>query len=106
MKLLAKVLHGTTQTITTKKGTQLEKTRLKVQDIGDEVNGDLLAYWIDLLGDNALSDAELSAILHEEVEIDVRRVSASAGTKGGAFLNLTGGWVYQNGKVVQGTGRK
>ena len=105
MKLLAKVLHGTTQTITTKKGTQLEKTRLKVQDVGEEVNGDLLAYWIDLLGDNALSESELNAVLREEVEIDVKRVSASAGTKGGAFLNLTGGWLYQNGKVVQGTGR-
>ena len=53
MKLLAKVLHGSTQTVTTKKGTQLEKTRLKVQDVGEEVNGDLVAYWIDLLGENA-----------------------------------------------------
>jgi hypothetical protein len=105
MKLLGKVLHGSTQTITTKKGTKLEKTRLKVQDVGEEVNGDLLAYWIDLLGENALSEAELTAILRQEVEIDLKRVSASAGDKGGAFLNLTGGWVYQNGKVVQGTGR-
>src|SRR5262249_30048397 len=105
MKLLAKVLHGSTQTITTKKGTKLEKTRLKVQDVGDEVNGDLLAYWVDFLGENALSDGELTAILRTEVEIDIRRVSASAGDKGGAFLNLTGGWVYQEGKVVQGTRR-
>jgi hypothetical protein len=105
MKLLAKVLHGSTQTITTKKGTKLEKTRLKVQDVGDEVNGDLLAYWIDFLGENALSDAELGAILREEVEIDIKRVSASAGDKGGAFLNLTGGLVYRGGNVVQGTGR-
>ncbi len=105
MKLLAKVLHGSTQTITTKKGTKLEKTRLKVQDVGDEVNGDLLAYWIDFLGENALSDNELSAILREEVEIDIKRVSASAGDKGGAFLNLTGGLVYRSGNVVQGTGR-
>ena len=105
MKLLAKVLHGSTQTITTKKGTKLEKTRLKVQDVGDEVNGDLLAYWIDFLGDNALSDGELTAILREEVEIDIKRVSASTGDKGGAFLNLTGGWVYRGGKLVQGTGR-
>jgi hypothetical protein len=105
MKLLAKVLHGSTQTITTKKGTKLEKTRLKVQDVGDEVNGDLLAYWIDFLGENALSDAELAAILRAEVEIDIKRVSASAGEKGGAFLNLTGGLVYRSGNVVQGTGR-
>jgi hypothetical protein len=105
MKLLAKVLHGSTQTITTKKGTKLEKTRLKVQDVGEEVNGDLLAYWIDFLGENALSDAELAAILREEVEIDIKRVSASAGDKGGAFLNLTGGLVYRGGKPVQGTGR-
>ena len=105
MKLLAKVLHGSTQTITTKKGTKLEKTRLKVQAEGDEVNGDLLAYWIDFLGENALSEAELGAILREEVEIDIKRVSASAGDKGGAFLNLTGGLVYRGGNVVQGTGR-
>ncbi len=105
MKVLAKVLHGSTQTVTTKKGTQLEKTRLKVQDVGEEVNGDLLAYWIDFLGDNALTDAELGQVLHQEVEIDLRRVSASAGQKGGVFLNLTGGWVYQGGKVVQGRGR-
>lgn len=105
MKLLAKVLHGSTQTITTKKGTRLEKTRLKVQDVGDEVNGDLLAYWIDFLGENALSDAELASILRAEVEIDIKRVSASAGDKGGAFLNLTGGLVYRGGNVVQGTGR-
>jgi len=105
MKLLAKVLHGSTQMITTKKGTKLEKTRLKVQDVGDEVNGDLLAYWIDFLGENALTEAELAAILKTEVEIDIKRVSVSAGDKGGAFLNLTGGPVYQTGKLVQGTGR-
>ena len=105
MKLLAKVLHGSTQTITTKKGTKLEKTRLKVQDVGEEVNGDLLAYWIDFLGENALSDNELTAILREEVEIDIKRVSASAGEKGGAFLNVTGGLLYRDGKLVQGTGR-
>ncbi len=105
MKLLAKVLHGSTQTITTKKGTQLEKTRLKVQDIGPEVGGDLLAYWIDFLGEQALSEAEISTILHEEVEIDLKRVSASAGTKGGAFLNLTGGAIFHQGHLVQGRAR-
>jgi hypothetical protein len=105
MKILAKVLFGTTATVTTKKGTQLEKTRLKVQDVGEEVNGDLLAYWIDFLGDNALSQAELTAVLHTEVEVDIKRVSATAGQKGGVFLNLTGGWVYRDGKVIQGTGR-
>jgi hypothetical protein len=105
MKLLAKVLHGSTQTITTKKGTKLEKTRLKVQDIGEEVNGDLLAYWIDFLGEQALSEAELATILREEVEIDIKRVSASAGDKGDAFLNLTGGAVFHQGHVVQGRAR-
>jgi hypothetical protein len=105
MKLLAKVLHGSTQTITTKKGTKLEKTRLKVQDVGEEVNGDLLAYWIDFLGDNALTEAELSTILHEEVEIDIKRVSASAGDKGGAFLNLTGGAIFHQGSLVRGRAR-
>ncbi len=105
MKLLAKVLHGSTQTITTKKGTKLAKTRLKVQDVGEEVNGDLLAYWIDFLGEYALTEAELATILREEVEIDLKRVSASAGDQGGAFLNLTGGAIFHQGHMVQGRAR-
>jgi hypothetical protein len=105
MKLLAKVLHGSTQTITTKKGSKLEKTRLKVQDIGEETSGDLLAYWIDFLGEQALSESEVATILREEVEIDIKRVSASAGDKGGAFLNLTGGAVFHQGHIVQGRAR-
>ncbi len=105
MKLLAKVLHGGTQTITTKKGTKLEKTRLKVPDVGEEVNGDLLASWIDFLGENALTEAELATILREEVEIDIKRVSASAGDKGGAFLNLTGGAIFHQNPPVQGRAR-
>jgi hypothetical protein len=76
-----------------------------VQDVGEEVNGDLLAYWIDFLGEHALSESELATILREEVEIDIKRVSASAGDKGGAFLNLTGGAVFHQGHPVQGRAR-
>lgn len=106
MKMQAKVLTGSTTTLTTKAGKALEKTRLKVQDVGDEVNGDLQAYWVDFLGDMALSDGEMGAVIHEEVEIDIRRAGASSGKQGGAFLNMTGGVITYQGKQLQGQFRK
>ena len=44
------ILTGSTQTIATKKGDHLQKTRLKVLDLGPEANGGDV-YWIDFLGD-------------------------------------------------------
>jgi hypothetical protein len=105
MKMHAKVLAFTVTTISTKQGKQLEKARVKVQDTGNEVNGDLMAYWVDFLGEQAPTEVELGAILHEEVEIDVRRVSCSKGRDGGVFLNITGGNIWQDGKTIQGQGR-
>src|SRR5271165_2957747 len=106
MKLRGKVLTGSTTTLTTKAGKSLEKTRLKVADQGDEVEGDLIAYWIDFLGEMALSDGEMGAVIHEEVDIDIRRAGASAGKQGGAFLNMTGGAITFQGKQLQGQFRK
>jgi ssDNA-binding replication factor A large subunit len=100
MQLNGKVLAGTTTTITTKKGTALDKTRLKVLDTGDEVAGDVSVYWIDFIGETALSEEELGLIHHEEVVIEIRRVSAS-GYNGKAYLNVTGGLILSKGAPVQ-----
>ena len=105
MKMRAKILAFTFSTLTTKQGKTLEKARVKVQDVGNETNGDLLAYWIDFLGEQAPSEVELQAILHEEADIDIRRVSCSKGKDGGVFLNLTGGTIWQDNKAIQGQGR-
>ena len=64
MRLEGTALMGSTQTITTKKGDDLQKTKLKVMDMGPEANGGDL-YWIDFLGEAALSDEELDAILRQ-----------------------------------------
>lgn len=101
MQLTAQVLTGSTQTISTKKGDPLQKTKLKLIDIGPEANGGDL-YWIDFLGEAALSDAELEAVVHQRVLIDVRRMYASAGRQQGqAYLNASGGAIRLNGEVVQ-----
>lgn len=99
MQMNGKVLAGTTQILSTKKGTQLEKTRLKVLDTGGEVAGDLQWYWIDFLGDAALAESELDSVRQEEVVIEIRRVSASNGKDGRAFLNITGGLILLGGSV-------
>ncbi len=102
MQLKGKVLAGTSQTVMTKKGTQLAKTRLKVLDTGEEMSGDIQFYWIDFLGEVALADNELESINHKEVTIEVRRVMPSAGNDGKAYINITGGLIYdQNGHIVQ-----
>lgn len=101
MKMDGTVLMGTTQTIATKKGDMLQKTKLKVMDLGSEANGGDL-YWIDFLGEAALTDDELKQILRQQVVIEVRRMYASAGKQlGKAYLNANGGAVVQGGQVVQ-----
>ena len=49
MLLAGQILTGTTTTISTKKGGTLQKTRLKVLDLGPEASGGDL-YWVDFLG--------------------------------------------------------
>jgi len=101
MKLTGRVLTGSTQTVTTKKGTQLQKTRIKFQDVGDEVQGDLIAYWVDFLGESAISEGDVAVLMHEVVEIDIKRITTSKGKDGGVFLNVTGGIIRHQGKNFQ-----
>jgi hypothetical protein len=100
MQLSGQILTGSTQTIATKKGDHIQKTRLKVLDLGPEANGGDV-YWIDFLGDAALSDDDLRQVARQSVTVEVRRMYASAGKNGGAFLNASGGAVLLNGQVVQ-----
>lgn len=100
MQLSGQILTGSTQTIATKKGDHLQKTRLKVLDLGPEASGGDL-YWIDFLGECALTDDELKAVARQQVIVEVRRMYASSGKQGGAFLNATGGAVIHNNQIVQ-----
>jgi hypothetical protein len=100
MQLSGQILTGSTQTLATKKGDHLQKTRLKVLDLGLEANGGDV-YWIDFLGDAAFTDEELRQISRQQVMVEVRRMYASAGKTGGAFLNASGGAVLLNGQIVQ-----
>ncbi len=100
MQLSGQILTGSTQTIATKKGDQLQKTRLKVLDLGPEANGGDV-YWIDFLGECALTDEELRQVTRQQVAVEVRRMYASAGKTGGAFLNAAGGAIILNGQIVQ-----
>ncbi len=67
MQLSGQILTGSTQTIATKKGDHLQKTRLKVLDLGPEANGGDV-YWIDFLGDAALTDEELRQVSRQQVK--------------------------------------
>src|SRR5258708_32187195 len=100
MQLTGQILTGSTQTIGTKKGDHLRETRLKVLDLGVEASGGDL-YWIDFLGECALADDELRQVTRQQVTVEVRRMYASAGKQGGAFLNATGGAVLLGGQIVQ-----
>ena len=101
MRLEGTALMGSTQTIATKKGDHLQKTKLKIMDLGPEANGGDL-YWIDFLGEAALTDEELKQILRQQVVVEVRRMYASAGKQlGQAYLNASGGAILREGEVVQ-----
>jgi hypothetical protein len=101
MKIEGMALAGSTEVISTKKRGDLQKTKLKVMDMGAEASGGDL-YWIDFLGEAALSEDELAAILRQPVVIEVRFMRASAGNQPGrAYLNASGGAVIQNGQIIQ-----
>src|SRR6476646_7444668 len=94
-------LTGSTEVISTKKRGDLQKTKLKIMDLGAEANGGDL-YWIDFLGEAALTDEELKQILRQQVVVEVRRMYASAGKQlGQAYLNASGGAIRREGEVVQ-----
>jgi len=105
MQMQGTALAGGTQTFQTKRGDALQKTKLKVLDIGAEASGGV--YWVDFLGEAALSDEEMQQVMRQQVEIEVRLVSASPGKPqpgvagGRAFLNISGGAVRLGGQVVQ-----
>ncbi len=101
MHMTGRIQGGTTTTLTTKKGESLQKTRLKIIDMGDETGGDLPTYWVDFLGDAALTEAQVQALLHKEVSIDIRRVTASTGKDGKAYTNMTGGAILGDNGLVQ-----
>ena len=100
MMLNGQILTGSTQTIATKKGDHLQKTRLKILDLGPEASGGDL-YWIDFLGEAALTDDELRNVSRQQVAVEVRRLYASQGKQGGAFLNASGEAVRLNGQIIQ-----
>jgi hypothetical protein len=100
MLLSGQILTGSTTTFNTKKGGTLQKAKLKILDLGPEASGGDL-YWIDFLGEAALSDEELQRVRRQQVEVEVRSMRASAGSKGGVFLNANGGAIRLNGQVVQ-----
>src|SRR5262249_10979844 len=100
MLLNGQILTGMTTTISPKKGGTLQKTKLKVLDLGPEASGGDL-YWIDFLGEASLADDELRNLSRQTVQGEVRSMRASAGSKGGAFLNATGGAIRLDGQVVQ-----
>src|SRR5262245_28712820 len=100
MLLSGQILTGTTTTISTKKGEHLQKTKLKLLDLGPEAAGGDL-YWVDFLGEAALTDDELRQVSRQAVEVEIRNMRASAGTKGGAFLNASGGAIRFQGQVIQ-----
>ncbi len=102
MQLQGKVMAGITTTVVSKKtGEQINKAKLKVLDVGDEAGDDLLIYWIDFWGDSALSQDEIEQIKKQEVAITIRRVTATTGKNGNAYLNFSGGLVTLNGAPVQ-----
>jgi hypothetical protein len=101
VKIEGLALAGSTEIISTKKRGDLQKTKLKVMDMGPEANGGDL-YWIDFLGDASFSDEELDAILRQPVVIEVRRIYISTSNQPGrSYLNVSGGAVIQNGQIVQ-----
>jgi hypothetical protein len=101
VQINAQALTGSTTTMTTKKGESLQKTKLKLIDIGPEAAGGDV-YWVDFLGEAALADDELRQIARQSVTVEIRRMYASAGKQmGRAYLNANGGAVLLGGTIVQ-----
>jgi hypothetical protein len=101
MLLTGQILTGSTHSIATKKGESLQKTKLKLIDIGLEASGGDV-YWVDFLGEAALAEDELRQIARQSVTVEIRRFSATAGKQlGRAYLNANGGAVLLGGTIVQ-----
>ncbi len=99
MLLMGKVLTATSQTVMTKAGNQLDKTRMKLLDVDSD---DGAIYWVDFLGESAIPQGALDEIRHQEVEIEIRSIRATV-SNGKAYLNITGGIARHAGEVLQPT---
>ncbi len=100
MQVVGKVMAGVATNFTNKQGSKVDKTRLRILDLGDEAASDLNAYWVDFIGEAALTEAQLKQITHQEVTVELRRVYASL-YNGKAYLNITGGLILLNGNPIQ-----
>ena len=49
----------------------------------------MTVYWVDLMGDAALDDAMLTSVNHQDVVIEIRRISCSL-YNGKAYMNISG----------------
>jgi hypothetical protein len=102
MLMKGRILVGSLREFKTKKGDTLPKASVKVADMGPECASDVITYWIDFLGDAALSQTELDSVMGEEFMIDIRLARASKGSNGNAYLNVAGGAIVDaSGHVVQ-----
>lgn len=102
MQMQARILVGKVTEVRTKKGQSLSKASLKVLDLGPECGSDVTMYWIDFLGDAAVSQVELDSVMGEVFTIDVRYTRASLGKNGNAYLNMAGGAIVTaDGQIVQ-----
>jgi hypothetical protein len=61
----------------------------------------VVVYWIDFLGEAALSEADMERVLHQEVDIEIRRIVPTKGNDGKAYLNVSGGAIALGGQVLQ-----
>lgn len=101
MQMQARVLAGSVREIKTKKGP-LPKASVKVLDMGPECGSDVVTYWIDFLGDAALTADELESIVGSECTVSVRSIRSSAGQNGKVFQNIAGAAILDgHGQVVQ-----
>jgi hypothetical protein len=100
MQLIGKIIAGTSTTITTKQGAKLDKTRLKILDVGDETSGDVNVYWADFMGDAALMAKQLDKVNHQDATIEIRRISARCGSLRGIALPWSAMWVCAKWLVI------
>jgi hypothetical protein len=98
----ARVLAGSVREFRTKKGAMLPKASVKFLDMGPECGSDVTTYWVDFLGDAALTADELEAIVGSEVTVGIRSCRSSAGQNGKVFQNISGAAILDHeGRVVQ-----
>ncbi len=102
MQMQGRILVGSVREFRTRKGETLPKSSIKVVDMGAECGSDVVTYWIDFLGDSAVTQAELDDIVGTECTVDIRFCRSSLGKDGKAYQNVAGGAITNaSGQVVQ-----